>query len=333
MRGAVQRTEWHGRRVVVTGAGGFIGSHLVERLVERGAIVTAVVRYTSSGSMGWLDHSSVREQIQAVAADITDARPVGRAIRGADTVFHLAALIGIPYSYVAPDSYVRTNIGGTATVLNAALEAGVRRLVHTSTSEVYGTACFVPIHEDHPIQAQSPYSATKAGADLLAWSYHRSFGLPVATVRPFNTYGPRQTARAVIPTIISQALRSNEVRLGDLAPTRDFTYVTDTVDGFLAVASADDAVGAVVNIGSGTEVSVGELAQMIVSATNPDARVVLDQARVRPRESEVERLCADTTRARRLGWTPAHDLPSGLQRTIAWVREHLDTFGSNEYRV
>ena len=326
-------SAWGGRRVLVTGAAGFIGSHLVEGLVTAGARVTALIRYTSSGSRGWLASSRLASDVEFVTADITDADVVGKAMRGQDTVFHLAALIGIPYSYAAPESYVRTNVEGTTNVLRAALDANVRRVVHTSTSEVYGTARVVPIREDHPLQTQSPYSASKAAADLLAWSFHRSFGLGVVIVRPFNTYGPRQSARAVIPTIVSQALTSGEIRLGHTEPTRDFTYVTDMVDGFLRLAQADEAVGEVINLGSGTEISIGSLAARIQSITGTQARIVLEAERTRPAASEVERLCADNSRARTLGWTPRVSLDTGLGETIAWIKEHLEHFRPQSYSV
>jgi dTDP-glucose 4,6-dehydratase len=325
--------KWRGRKVLVTGAAGFIGSHLVEALVASGADTRALVRYTSTGSRGWLDRSPAAAQVQFFASDIGDARVLSQAMAGVDTVFHLAALIGIPYSYTAPDSYVRTNVEGTANVLRCALNAGVRRVVHTSTSEVYGTAKTVPIREDHPLQTQSPYSATKAGADLLAWSYFRSFGLAVTTVRPFNTYGPRQSARAVIPTIITQALSGAEIRLGHLAPTRDFTFVADTVGGFLHMADADEAVGAVVNLGTGQEISIGDLANRIIAVTGSSARVTSDAQRERPAGSEVERLCADAGLARRLGWEPKHDLDAGLRLTIDWIKANLADFRTGEYSI
>lgn len=326
-------TEFHNRLVLVTGAGGFIGSHLVEQLVGDGARVRALVRYTSNGSRGWLERSAAAANVEFIAADICDRGALANAMKGVDTVFHLAALIGIPYSYHAPDSYVRTNVEGTANVLRTALDAGVRRVVHTSTSEVYGTARQVPIREDHPLQTQSPYSATKAGADLLAWSFHRSFGLPVTTVRPFNTYGPRQSARAVIPTIITQALSGNTIKLGHTTPTRDFTFVADTVSGFLALAASDAAVGQVVNLGTGSEISIADLAKRICKLAGSNATVAMDASRERPDGSEVERLCADITAAKSLGWAPAHSLDAGLSATIAWVRDNLSSFRTGEYAI
>ena len=327
------KTDWRGRKVLVTGAAGFIGSHLVERLVELGAETRALVRYTSTGSRGWLEKSPAADRVTFIASDICDERTVAGAVKGVDTVFHLAALIGIPYSYHAPDSYVRTNIEGTANLLRAALDAGVSRIVHTSTSEVYGSARTVPIREDHPLQTQSPYSATKAGADLLAFSYYSSFGLPVITVRPFNTFGPRQSARAVIPTIITQALAGQEIKLGHTAPTRDFTYVADTVDGFLQIAGADAALGRVVNLGCGEEISIGALAERIVALIGTPARIVADAARERPVTSEVDRLCADHSLARQLGWTPSHTLDAGLRETIEWIKSNREHFRTGEYAI
>ncbi len=250
-------------KVLVTGAGGFIGSHLAEKLVELGADVRALVHYNALGAAGWLDTSPRRNDMQVVAGDITDRDSVRQAVRDREVVFHLAALIAIPYSYQAPESYVRTNVLGTLNVLQAALEAGARRVVHTSTSEVYGTARYVPIDEQHPLQGQSPYSASKIGADQLAESFHRAFGLPVVTVRPFNTFGPRQSARAVVPTIITQCLAGKTVRLGSLTPTRDLNFVANTADGFVAAAAAPAAVGRTINLGTGREISVGDLARMI----------------------------------------------------------------------
>jgi dTDP-glucose 4,6-dehydratase len=321
-------------RVLVTGAGGFIGSHLAERLVESGSAVRALVRYTSTGSRGWLDGSPVSSQIEFVSGDICDREILMRAMRGVDVVFHLAALIGIPYSYDAPASYVRTNIEGTVAVLQMAAAAGVRRVVHTSTSEVYGTARTAKIDEDHPLQAQSPYAASKAAADLLALSFHRSFGLDVAVVRPFNTYGPRQSARAVIPTIVTQALDSPVIKLGHLSPTRDFTYVADTVDGFIKASTIDAASGTVMNLGSGREIAIGDLAARIQSMLGTSKPIVTDEARERPAASEVDRLCADTSRVSRLlQWTASHSLDDGLALTIAWIKENRERYRAGEYGV
>ncbi len=262
-------SEWTGRSVLVTGAGGFIGSHLCERLVDLGASVRAFAEYNSLGSWGWLDDSPRRAELDVVLGDVRDADSVGAACAGVDTVFHLAALIAIPFSYEAPFAYMQTNAIGTGNVLRAAQRAGCRLVVHTSTSEVYGTARRVPIDEDHPLQAQSPYAASKIAADKLAESFHLSFGVPVTTLRPFNTYGPRQSARAVIPTIVTQALAGGPVALGNLAPTRDFTFVADTVEAFVRIADCDAAVGRVVNVGSGREISIGALAERIEAAARP----------------------------------------------------------------
>jgi NAD dependent epimerase/dehydratase len=310
-----------GRSVLVTGAGGFIGSHLTERLIRDGARVRAMVHYNALGRNGWLDESDTAGEAEIVAADIADADAVRSAVRGVDVVFHLAALIGIPYSYSAPASYVRTNINGTLNVLQAARTEGVQRVLHTSTSEVYGTARSVPISEAHPLQGQSPYSATKIGADKLAESFHLSFGVPVVTVRPFNTFGPRQSRRAVIPTVIAQCLAGGPIRLGALTPTRDLNYVDNTVDGFVRAAQADSAVGQAVNLGTGLEISVGDLAVKIAKLCGVDPAIEQEGARQRPSGSEVERLVADASRARDLlGWTPGVDLTTGLERTIAWWR-------------
>jgi dTDP-glucose 4,6-dehydratase len=319
--------------VLVTGAGGFIGSHLTERLVELGATVRALVHYNALGTWGWLDRSPRRDDVEVVAGDVCDRDSVRQAMQDAEVVFHLAALIAIPYSYHAPLSYVRTNIEGTLNVLQAARELGVERVVHTSTSEVYGSARYVPMDEEHPLQGQSPYSASKIAADKLAEAYHLSFGLPVATIRPFNTYGPRQSARAVIPTIITQALTQPAVRLGSLSPTRDLNYVTDTVAGFVRVAEAPEAIGQVVNVGSGQEIAVGDLARTILDLMGKDLPVVCEEQRVRPENSEVERLCADNRKARALGWQPQVTLKEGLLRTIAWVEENLEQYRPGVYTV
>jgi NAD dependent epimerase/dehydratase len=326
--------NWDGKRVLVTGAGGFIGSHLTERLVELGAEVRALVHYNALGMRGWLDESPVRDSIQVIAGDITDRDSVREAMEGAQVVFHLAALIGIPYSYHAPTSYIRTNVEGTLNVLHVARELNTSRLIHTSTSEVYGTARYVPIDEAHPLQGQSPYSASKIGADKMAEAFHLSFDLPVVTVRPFNTYGPRQSARAVIPTIITQCLAGEAIRLGNLTPTRDFNYVADTVEGFICAAGAPAAVGQTVNVGSGREISIGDLVTLIGSLAGKAVRIAHDAERVRPEGSEVDRLLADNTRAGEvLGWHPSITLREGLGRTIAWIRDHPEMSRAAVYAI
>ncbi len=317
--------EFAGKKVLVTGANGFIGSHLAETLVDAGADVTAFVHYNSLNSWGWIDSidRDKRNALKVVAGDIRDPHGVRTAVAGQDVVFHLAALIGIPFSYHSPDSYVETNIKGTLNVLQACREHGTARVLVTSTSEVYGTAQYVPIDEKHPYQGQSPYSASKIGADRLAESFFRSFRLPVTIVRPFNTYGPRQSARAVIPTIITQLLAGeSEVHLGSTSPTRDFNYVQDTVSGFLAIAASDRTIGEEINIASEVEISIGTLAVELVRQINPKSRVVRDDQRVRPEDSEVERLLGSNRKIRELtGWSPAYSLDSGLAETIAWFRE------------
>jgi NAD dependent epimerase/dehydratase len=326
--------ELAGRKVLVTGAGGFIGSHLVERLSERGANVRALVRYNSNSAAGWLDRSPVRQHVDVVFSNVEDRDGVRKAMHGVDAVFHLAALIGIPYSYDAPDSYVRTNIGGTLNVLQAARDQQVGLVVHTSTSEVYGSAAFVPMTEEHPLRGQSPYSATKIGADKLAEAFHLSFGLPVVTVRPFNTYGPRQSERAVIPTIVAQVLGGQRLRLGNLGPTRDFTYVTDTVEGFIRAAESDRAIGQVVNLGTGTEVSIGDLAERIMAKVGRTVPVEAEDERIRPTGSEVDRLCSDNARARALlEWQPRVSLDEGLGRTIEWLAGRVDSGDQTRYVV
>jgi NAD dependent epimerase/dehydratase len=320
--------------VLVTGGEGFIGSTLVERLVREGAEVRALVHYNPFGHAGWLD-PEVHAEVQVVPGDVRDAERVSTAVEGCEVVFHLAALIGIPYSYLAPDSYVQVNVTGTHNVARACLRAGVSRLVHTSTSETYGTARRVPIAEDHPLQPQSPYSASKIGGDMMALSFFHAFELPVAVVRPFNTYGPRQSTRAVIPTILTQLhAGAGEIALGATTPTRDFNYVDDTVAGFLAVAGCERAVGEVVNIGSGREISIGDLVALLVELTGSAARVVTDPERLRPTDSEVERLWCDNSRAREwAGWRPEVTLEEGLARTSAWVAEHRDRLATGGYAV
>jgi dTDP-glucose 4,6-dehydratase len=325
-------SAWHGRRVLVTGAGGFIGSHLTEALVRGGARTRAFCRYTSHNSRGWLEHSEVKGDIEFVHGDIRDAESAMLGMRDIDVVFHLAALIAIPYSYDAPRSYVESNIIGTMNVLNAARTLGAERVVNTSTSEVYGTARTIPIDESHPLQGQSPYSATKIGADKIAESYFCSFATPVVTVRPFNTYGPRQSSRAVIPTIITQAIERDEVWLGNLRPTRDLNFVSDTVQGFLTIAAAPNVLGEVINLGNGQEISVGDLAKMICDIVGRKVEIRTQHDRIRPDASEVERLCADASKARRLvGWKPAYTLRQGLTETVDWVRGNLKHYRIGEY--
>lgn len=323
--------------VAVTGADGFIGSHLVETLVQQGKKVRALCQYNSFSSWGWLDQSPYKRDMEIVMGDVRDPSQMRSFARGADAIFHLAALIAIPYSYEAPTSYVNTNVQGTLNVLEAALKEGVDRVIQTSTSEVYGTARYVPINESHPLQAQSPYSATKIGADALAFSYFSSFGLPVVIARPFNTYGPRQSARAVIPTVITQLLSGNQrISLGKLSPTRDFNYVLDTCAGFLALAESDVAVGKTVNIGSGREISVGDTVAMIGHLMQVDVEIECDEQRLRPENSEVERLLCDNTLIRSLtDFAPAHSLEEGLAATIAWLREpaNLARYKADIYNV
>lgn len=320
--------------VLVTGAGGFIGSHLCEALVRAGACVRAFVRYNARNDWGALESTSpdVRDALEVIAGDIRDPFAVRTAVRGCRTVFHLAALIAIPYSYHSPHSFIETNVLGTMNVMQAVLDERTERVVHTSTSEVYGTAQRVPIEETHPLQAQSPYSASKIGADKIAESFHLSFGLPVATVRPFNTFGPRQSARAVIPTIASQALAGRDVALGALAPTRDLLYVEDTVRGMIAAARSDAAIGRVVNLGTGREISIGDLARKVIAACGATVGVVHDPRRLRPKESEVERLCASSALARELlGWEPRVTLEEGLERVVEFVRANLDRYKPGMY--
>jgi len=325
---------WEGKKVLVTGAGGFIASHLTERMVKEGAAVRGLVHYNALGSRGWLEQSPLVDQVEVLAGDITDRDSVHRAMEGVDVVFHLAALIAIPYSYRAPESYVRTNVNGTLNVLQTARDLGTPRVVHTSTSEVYGSALYVPIDEKHPLQGQSPYSASKIGADKMAEAFYRSFDVQVATVRPFNTFGPRQSARAVIPTIITQCLKQGEVHLGSLTPTRDMNFVSNTVDGFVMAAQSAEMVGRTVNLGSGREISIGDLASLIASLIGIDFEVESDDARKRPEKSEVNRLLANHSLATELmGWTPRVTLEEGLERTIVWIRDNLDRYRPNEYTV
>jgi NAD dependent epimerase/dehydratase len=329
--------EYRDLRVLVTGAGGFVGSHLVEALVGAGAHVKALVRYTSRGSWGHLEQVTpeVQHSIKVVLGDVRDAQFIRHHVRGFDVVFHLAALIGIPYSYEASESYMDTNVRGTLNVLQAARDAAGPRVVVTSTSEVYGTAVYTPMDEKHPLQAQSPYSASKIAADKLAESYHLSFGLPVVTVRPFNTYGPRQSARAVIPTIVSQVLAGGAtLRLGSLDPVRDLTYVGDTVRGFLRAGIAEQAVGQVINLGTGHGISIGELARTIMQITGRKLAIVADTDRVRPPASEVRLLVAKTERARDLlGWEPEVPLAEGLKRVVDYIGANMAAYRVGTYAV
>lgn len=328
-----------GKKVLVTGADGFIGSHLVEALLAHGCDVRSFVYYNSFNSWGWLDSLplDVVKGLDVFAGDIRDPHGVELAMQGCDVVFHLAALIAIPFSYHSPDSYVDTNIKGTLNVLQAAKKLNVERVLVTSTSEVYGTAQYAPIDEKHPFQGQSPYSATKIGADRLAESFYRSFQTPVTIVRPFNTYGPRQSARAVIPTIITQLLLgATELKLGSLAPTRDFNYVKDTVQGFIALASSDEAVGQEVNIATNSEVSVGDIAKVLIDELNPNVKIVTEDDRLRPDASEVFRLIGDNTLIKSLtGWVPEYDLRHGLQDTIQWFKnpENLARYKAWLYNI
>jgi NAD dependent epimerase/dehydratase len=328
------RSDWQGRQVVVTGAGGFIGSHLVERLVELGADVTAFVRYNSRNERGLLERLDVARAVEVRSGDITEPDTVRSLLRGADIVFHLAALVGIPYSYVHPAEVVAVNTIGTLNVLVAARESGASKVVVTSTSEVYGSALFTPITEEHPKQPQSPYAASKIAADALALSFHRSFELPVSIIRPFNTYGPRQSDRAIIPTVIAQALSgAEEIVLGNLTPRRDLTFVTDTVDGFVKIAESR-ADGREVNFGSGTSISIGELAREIVKLTGRDVPVRQSEDRVRPAASEVVELVADASLARELlDWAPRVSLEEGLGRTIEWMQSNPELYDPAVYRI
>jgi NAD dependent epimerase/dehydratase len=327
-------TGWAGKRVLITGAGGFIGSHLTEELVRAGATTRALVHYNSLGSRGWLDESDLSSDIEFVAGNIEDASLVRTVVSDIDVVFHLAALIGIPYSYVAPASYLKTNAEGTLNVLQAAREFEVERVVQTSTSETYGTAAYVPIDETHPAQPQSPYAASKVAADALTMSFHAAFQVPAVIVRPFNTFGPRQSARAVIPTIISQFTAGRSAHLGNLLPTRDFTYVSDTVCGFLKAAKGTSALGEAINLGTGNEISIGDLVDEIGSIMGVPSRVEIEDARLRPAGSEVDRLLSSNDKAGKLiGWAPKVSLKDGLSRTIDWIKDNEEKYRVDSYEV
>lgn len=328
--------KWQGKKVLVTGAGGFIGSHLTEKLVQLGASVTAFIRYTSRGSRSSLEFipKELLSELRVEMGDIKDPYAIQKLVKGQDIVFHLAALIGIPYSYVHPIDYVQTNVLGTSYLLNACLSENIEKFVHTSTSEVYGTARYVPIDEGHPLQGQSPYSASKIAADKIAESFFHSFSLPVTIIRPFNTYGPRQPSRAVIPTIITQALKSDKVRLGSLAPTRDLTYVEDTVDGFIKIAENKKSIGDEINIGSSAEISIQALTQKIFSILGKEPKLIIEEKRVRPELSEVERLIANTEKAKNLlNWAPKISLTEGLKKTIEWIQQNPEFYQVDSYHV
>jgi dTDP-glucose 4,6-dehydratase len=319
--------SWNKKRVLVTGAGGFIGSHLTERLVEEGATVRALVHYNALGRWGWLDRSPHAKQIEIISGDVTDRDCMRQAVKDREIIFHLGALIAIPYSYQVPLSYARTNIEGTINVLQSARDEGIECIVHTSTSEVYGTAQYVPIDERHSLKGQSPYAASKIGADKMAEAFHLSFNLPVVTVRPFNTFGPRQSTRAIIPTIIVQCLLGDTIHLGNLHPTRDLNFVANTVDGFLMAASEPSAVGQTINLGSGREISIGDLAGLIAQMIGKAIQIESEEQRLRPQDSEVERLLADNALAQAvLGWQPKISLEEGLACTIAWVKDNLELY-------
>lgn len=328
--------KWKDKRVLVTGAGGFIGSHLVDELLNKGADVTAFVHYNARNDWGMLEgrYNDKTADLKVIAGDVTDSLFVKKAISEKEYVFHLAALIGIPYSYTAPESYVNTNVKGTLNVMQACLESGVDRVVHTSTSEVYGTAQYTPIDEKHPLQGQSPYSASKIGADKIAESFYYSFDVPVTIMRPFNTYGPRQSTRAVIPTIITQALTSNEIKLGSLTPVRDLTYVTDTVQGFIKMAESKKTAGKTINTGSGRGITIGDLAEIIIQQINPNISIVCEKVRVRPEKSEVMELLCDNRLALEIaGWQPEYTLEQGLTQTIEWMKTHISSYKPGVYTL
>lgn len=323
-----------GKSIFITGAGGFIGSHLTEKLVEKNAEVKALVKYNSRNDWGMLEYlpEETISQIDVINGNLRDFESIFTATKDVDIIFHLGSLIAIPYSYVNPKETVETNISGTLNVLNAAKENGVEKIVHTSTSEVYGTAEYVPIDEKHPLKGQSPYSASKIGADKIVESYYLSYELPVATLRPFNTYGPRQSARAVIPTIIMQALKTKTIHLGSLHPTRDYTFVKDTANAFIKTAESDKAIGEVINAGSNFEISIGDLARKIFSLMGTDTEITTDEERLRPEKSEVERLWCNSQKAKEiLNWKPETSLDDGLKQTIDWIQENLSFYKTNIY--
>lgn len=326
-----------GKKVLITGADGFVGSHLVEALVRQKAKVTAFVFYNSLNKIGNLEYlpKDILDEVEIVFGDIADYGAVKTALKGQEVVFHLAALIAIPYSYLAPEAYVTTNVLGTLHVLQACRENGAQKIVHTSTSETYGSAIYTPVDEKHPLQAQSPYAATKIGADKMAESFYCSFNLPVATIRPFNTYGPRQSARAVIPTVICQALAGKkEIKLGALSPVRDMNFIKDSVSGYLQIAESDQTIGQVINIGSGRGVTIGDLANKILKLTGSNSKIISDEARIRPDKSEVKQLLCNYNKAKNMfGYQPRYLLEQGLQETIEFIRQNLNIYNPDEYTI
>jgi NAD dependent epimerase/dehydratase len=326
--------NWESKKVLVTGAGGFIGSHLCEALLAKGSDVTAMLRYSSRSDWGNLEFlsSQDRRQLKVIAGNIEDGNFVAQQVKGIDIIFHLAALIAIPYSYIAPMSYVKTNIEGTLNLLEAARKERVEKVIHTSTSETYGSACYTPIDEKHPLQGQSPYSASKIGADKIAESYYRSYELPVVTIRPFNTFGPRQSARAIIPTIITQALTQDEIKLGSLDPVRDLSFVRDVTQAFIKLTESGETIGETINIGSGKGVSIGELAAEILEIMNCKKKIVVEEQRVRPPKSEVRLLICDNTKALKLtGWKPVYSLKQGLVEVVDFISRNLHQYKTDQY--
>ncbi|WP_027633911.1 NAD-dependent 4,6-dehydratase LegB [Clostridium hydrogeniformans] len=326
-----------GKKVLVTGSEGFIGSHLTERLVEMGANVTALVQYNSFNNWGWIDtfQKDIKNSINVVTGDIREYDNMKRVIKGQDVVFHLAALIAIPYSYLSPMAYVRTNVEGTTNVLEACREYEIEKMIHTSTSETYGSALYVPIDENHPMQGQSPYSASKIAADKMVESFQKSFNMPIATIRPFNTYGPRQSARAIIPTVIAQILSGKkDIKLGSLTPTRDFNYVKDTTEAFIKIAESDITIGEVINSGSNSEISIGDLVKKISKIIGSDINIITEEERLRPENSEVNRLWANNTKIKGLtDWKPRYSLDEGLEETISWIKDNINYFKTDIYNV
>lgn len=328
--------NWQNKKVVITGSEGFIGSHLTEKLVKLGARVTAFVLYNSFNTCGWIDNfkKEIKENIKIFIGDIRDEASVRKALKDQDIIFHLAALIAIPYSYYAPRSYFETNVLGTLNIMQSAREFGFMKIIHTSTSEVYGTAIYTPIDENHPLQGQSPYSASKISADKIAESYYKSFNVPITVIRPFNTYGPRQSARAVIPTIISQALTGNKINLGNISTVRDMNYIKDTVQGFVKIAQSDKSVGEVINIGSGRGLTIKEIADTVIRLLNKNIKINFDKKRLRPEKSEVEVLICDYRKAEKLiDWIPEFTIEKGLIETIKWIKDNLKYFKPEIYNI